>query len=183
MLSMFLSLPVGFKVVWRHTRWLWLAALLLLIASPARAADRPPFAPPSPMRFEHLSLEDGLSQNSVLAMLQDHRGFLWFGTQDGLNRYDGYTFTVFKNDPDDPNSLSLNSILALHEDDDGALWIGTWGGGLNRFDPSNNVWTRFRRNDGPGQGSLPLDPSLRIEAATVIDGTLLLAGEAAVTPG
>lgn len=99
------------------------------------------------MRFEHLALEDGLSQNSVLAMLQDSQGFLWFGAQDGLSRCDGYSFTVFKNDPADPNSLSINSILAQYEDDDGALWIGTWGGGLNRFDPRNNLWTLFRRND------------------------------------
>lgn len=116
------------------------------------AGDPPPFAPPSPMRFEHLALEDGLSQNSVLAMLQDSQGFLWFGTQDGLNRYDGYSFTVFKNDPADPNSLSINSILALHEDDDGSLWIGTWGGGLNRFDPRNNLWTLFRRDDANPAG-------------------------------
>lgn len=138
-----------FLALWRRVRWLLPAALLLLtIAAPTQAAgEPPPSAPPSPLRFERLSLEEGLSQNSVLAMLQDSQGFLWFGTQDGLNRYDGYSFTVFKNDPDDANSLSLNGILALHEDDDGALWIGTWGGGLNRFDRRNNVWTRFRRDD------------------------------------
>lgn len=111
------------------------------------AVNVPPFAPASPVRFERFSLEDGLSQNSVLAMLQDRQGFLWFGTQEGLNRYDGYTFTTFKHDPDDPNSLSMNSILALYEDREGILWIGTWGGGLNRFDPHSNVWTRYRRND------------------------------------
>ena len=109
--------------------------------------ETPPYAPPSPARFERLGLEDGLSQNAVLAMLQDRQGFLWFGTQDGLNRYDGYDFVVYKNDPDDPNSLSLNSILALHEDDDGTLWIGTWGGGLNHFDPRSNLWMRYRRDD------------------------------------
>lgn len=53
------------------------------------AQEQPPFAPPTPARFERLGLEDGLSQNAVLAMLQDRHGFLWFGTQDGLNRYDG----------------------------------------------------------------------------------------------
>ncbi|MFO7631009.1 MAG: two-component regulator propeller domain-containing protein [Caldilinea sp.] len=134
-------------------RTAWLLALLAAIllsprgVSAQASGDAPPFAPPSPLRFEHLSLEDGLSQNSALAMVQDSQGYLWFGTQDGLNRYDGYSFTVFKNDPDDANSLSLNSILALYEDDDGTLWIGTWGGGLNRFDPYSNVWTRYRRND------------------------------------
>jgi two-component system sensor histidine kinase ChiS len=77
-------------------------------------------------------------------MLQDSQGFIWIGTQDGLNRFDGYTFTVYKNDPDDANSLSLNSILSLHEDDDGALWVGTWGGGLNYFDVRSKLWTRYR---------------------------------------
>ena len=90
------------------------------------AVNVPSFAPASPVRFERFSLEDGLSQNSVLAMLQDRQGFLWFGTQEGLNRYDGYTFTTFKHDPDDPNSLSMNSILALYEDREGILWNGTW---------------------------------------------------------
>jgi signal transduction histidine kinase/ligand-binding sensor domain-containing protein len=147
--------PNNVLLLLRRTRRLALLALLLLltIGSHAHAAGEsppvapPPFAPPSPLRFDRLSLEDGLSQNSVLAMLQDSQSFLWFGTQDGLNRYDGYSFTVFKNDPDDPNSLSLNSVLSLHEGENGALWIGTWGGGLNRYDPHNNLWTRFRRND------------------------------------
>jgi hypothetical protein len=133
--------------------WRWLLWIVTLALLPGVAMGQdiqqdvlPPFAPPSPLRFERFSLEDGLSQNSVLAMLQDRQGYLWFGTQDGLNRFDGYTFTAFKHDPDNTNSLSLNSILTLYEDDDGALWIGTWGGGLNRFDPHSNVWTRFRRD-------------------------------------
>lgn len=136
-------------------RWLALCCalgLLLLSAGRLHARDNavqepPPFAPPSPARFERLGLDDGLSQNAVLAVLQDRQGFLWFGTQDGLNRYDGYDFVVYKNDPDDANSLSLNSILALHEDQDGTLWIGTWGGGLNHFDPQSNLWLRYRHDD------------------------------------
>src|SRR5574339_416633 len=91
------------------------------------------FAPGSIVRFEHLSIEDGLSQNAGLTIFQDSRGYLWIGTQDGLNRYDGYGFKIFKHDPDDPTSLSHNSILAVAEDTNGYLWIGTWGGGLNRF--------------------------------------------------
>lgn len=126
---------------------LWLLAAGQSHARDGAVEDLPPFAPPSPARFERLGLEDGLSQNAVLAMLQDQHGFLWFGTQDGLNRYDGYTFVVYKNDPDDPNSLSLNSILALHEDDDGTMWVGTWGGGLNHFDPQSNLWLRYRHDD------------------------------------
>ena len=93
------------------------------------------FAPGSVVRFEHLSIEDGLSQNAGLDLFHDSRGYLWIGTQDGLNRFDGYSFKIYKHDPDDPTSISHNSILTIAEDACGALWIGTWGGGLNRYDP------------------------------------------------
>ena len=96
------------------------------------------------LRFEHLTIDDGLSQNAGLALLQDRRGYLWIGTQDGLNRYDGYTITQFKHDPENPATLSHNGIIALHEDADGYLWIGTWGGGLNRFDPQSGQFTRYQ---------------------------------------
>ena len=101
------------------------------------------FAPGSIVQFEHLTSEDGLSQNAGLAIFQDSRGYLWIGSQDGLNRYDGYAFKIFKHDPDDASSLSNNSILSLAEDQDGALWIGTWGGGLNRYDPATEKFTRY----------------------------------------
>jgi len=100
--------------------------------------------PGSVVRFEHLTIQDGLSQNAGLAIFQDSRGFLWIGTQDGLNRYDGYSFTVFKHDAEDPSSISNNSVLSIAEDEDGFLWIGTWGGGLNRFDPSTETFMPYR---------------------------------------
>lgn len=132
---------------------LWLLAGLAAPPLAVQAQDErtPPNAPPTPTRFETLSLEDGLSQSAVLDLLQDRQGFLWVATQDGLNRYDGYTFTVYKNDPEDPNSLSLNSVLQLYEDEAGLLWIGTWGGGLNRFDPQTGHFTRYRHD--------PADPN------------------------
>jgi len=65
-----------------------------------------------PLRFDHLTLEDGLSQNTVLAILQDRQGFNWAAPQDGLNRYDGYSFTVYKHDPQNPDSLS-QSVIAM----------------------------------------------------------------------
>ena len=101
------------------------------------------FAPGSVVRFEHLTIENGLSQNAGLAFFQDSRGYLWIGTQDGLNRYDGYEFKIFKNDPDNPDSISYNSILSMAEDKNGSLWIGTWGGGLNRYDPSTEKFARY----------------------------------------
>ncbi|MFC2053097.1 two-component regulator propeller domain-containing protein [Chloroflexota bacterium] len=93
--------------------------------------------------FEQISLEQGLSQSVVLSILQDSRGFLWFGTQDGLNRYDGYDFVVYKHDPEDENSLSDNFILTIMEDAEGYLWIGTNSGGLNRFDPVTGQFNHY----------------------------------------
>ena len=76
---------------------------------------------------------------------------MWFGTEDGLNRYDGYAFTKFKHDPDTPGSISGNNIWCLHVDRDGYLWIGTFSAGLNRFDPETETFTRFVHD--------PSDPS------------------------
>src|SRR5712672_562647 len=68
------------------------------------------------LRFEHLDINAGLSQNNVLSVLQDSRGFMWFGTRDGLNKYDGYTFTVYKNKTQDDRSLSNNFVYDIVED-------------------------------------------------------------------
>lgn len=126
-------------------------ATLLLSTAPIQTAGRVQSTPTpvelgqtvplpidQPLRFDHLTLEDGLSQNTVIALIQDRQGFIWAATQDGLNRYDGYNFTVYKHDPQNPDSLSQSSILSLYQDQQGILWVGTWGGGLNRFDPSTN---------------------------------------------
>lgn len=104
--------------------------------SPAAALQRPS------LPYERLSLQHGLSQNTVLCLLQDHQGFLWIGTGEGLNRYDGYTFTVYKYDPHDSASLSHNVIYSLYEDRRGKLWIGA-GGGLNVFDRALEQFTRY----------------------------------------
>src|SRR5678815_2357792 len=77
------------------------------------------------LRFDHLNIEQGLSQSSVNVIFQDSRGFMWFGTEDGLNRYDGYNFKTYKPDPDVPSSLSDRWITAITEDAHGYLWIGT----------------------------------------------------------
>jgi ligand-binding sensor domain-containing protein len=95
------------------------------------------------LKFERLSLEHRLSQSSVLCILQDRKGFLWFGTQDGLNKYDGYRFTVYKHEASDSTSLSENYVEALYEDRSGTLWVGTIGGGLNRFNSDTETFTAF----------------------------------------
>ncbi len=133
--------------------------VVLLLASiltpplPARAA-------PSIPRFFSLTTADGLSHNIVRAIVQDPQGFLWFGTQDGLNRYDGYSFTVFRHRRSDPHSLVHNTVQALAVDQKGTLWVGTVGG-LDRYDRDTGRFVHY-----PGIG----------ESVTVIypapDGTL-----------
>jgi len=103
------------------------------------------------VRFEQLSVEQGLSQSSVFSIVQDRSGFLWFGTQDGLNRYDGYHFSLFQHDPDDPTSLSSNNIRTLFVDKSGTLWIGT-DQGLNQFDDQTGQFERIpERSSNFGQ--------------------------------
>ncbi|MCP4220416.1 MAG: histidine kinase, partial [bacterium] len=99
-------------------------------------------------KFEHITIDDGLSQNTVIAIHQDSKGFLWFGTEDGLNRYDGYDLKVYKKDPDDPGTLSSNWIQAIHEDKSGTLWCATRGGGLNRFSRSRQTFIHYRHEPG-----------------------------------
>ncbi len=98
--------------------------------------------------FEHLSIEQGLSQSSVYAIHQDAKGFMWFGTDDGLNRYDGYQFRVFRHDPDDPGSLDAGGIRAVSEDGQGWLWIVTATGGLDRYDRAADRFIHYRRPQG-----------------------------------
>ncbi|WP_162339817.1 hybrid sensor histidine kinase/response regulator transcription factor [Cyclobacterium salsum] len=98
----------------------------------------------SELSFEHLSEQDGLSHNRVLSIHQDKEGFIWFGTWEGLNRFDGYTFTVFQPDPDNAlETLSHNVISDIAEDKDGHLWLATRGGGLNHIDKITGKVTTY----------------------------------------
>jgi ligand-binding sensor domain-containing protein/class 3 adenylate cyclase/predicted metal-dependent HD superfamily phosphohydrolase len=100
------------------------------------------------IKFENLTIDDGLSQSSINCIIQDRQGFVWIGTQDGLNQYEGYHFKVFKNSIDDPNSISNNYIRAVYEDRKGMLWVGTDVGGLNRFDKRSQKFTRVWEGSG-----------------------------------
>ncbi|NQT25595.1 hypothetical protein HQ585_09590 [candidate division KSB1 bacterium] len=97
----------------------------------------------SDLSFQHLDISDGLSQNSIKCMLQDRTGFMWFGTEDGLNRYDGYQFKTFRHDPWDSTSIGGNDISAICEDHAGRLWIGTHDGGLNLYRCSSGDFIRI----------------------------------------
>ncbi|MEM6327650.1 MAG: two-component regulator propeller domain-containing protein [Bacteroidota bacterium] len=131
------------------------ALLLSTVLASAAWAQGP--APGVAVRFDHLGLEDGLSQSSVLAVVQDRHGFLWFGTQDGLNRYDGVRLTAFRHDPTRPDEgLPTGFVQSLAETSDGGLWVGTWGGGVARRDPVTGAFEAWR-HDPDDPTSLPGD--------------------------
>ncbi len=107
-------------------------------------AAAPLLSQPSPPEFTKFSSKDGLSHDSVYEILESSHGFLWIATEDGLNRFDGYSFVTYRHDPDDPQSLAENDINSLAEDSEGRLWIGTWGAGLERLDPRTETFDHFR---------------------------------------
>src|ERR1700753_2985842 len=86
------------------------------------------------LHFSHIGTVNGLSDLNVNAILQDKQGFVWFGTADGLDRYDGYKFRIYRNDPKDTTTIGGSYIQDIAEDHDGNLWVSTVGGGLNKFD-------------------------------------------------
>ena len=119
----------------------FLVGLVLLFAAVSMAEEEPRH-----LRFRRYSLEDGLSQIFITSIAQDSQGFMWFGTQEGLNRFDGYDFVAFSHDPEDPGSISHNLIKTILVDDRGLIWVGTDGGGLNRFDPATNSFRRYHHD-------------------------------------
>ncbi len=96
------------------------------------------------LQFENLSTEQGLSQSTVTVILQDRQGFMWFGTESGLNKYDGYQFTIYKHDSENPQSLVSNVITAMFEDRDGSLWIGT-SAGLEHLDRQTGSFIHYKQ--------------------------------------
>ena len=102
------------------------------------------------VKFRRLSTANGLSQSNVTAILQDARGYIWLGTQDGLNRYDSYQFTVFRYDAADSASLPNNYIKGLVAGKEGCLWVATWGGGLCRYDPGKAKFIPFNQGKTAG---------------------------------
>src|SRR5450755_4305981 len=112
------------------------------------------------LRFTHISNEEGISNSTIESIYQDSLGFIWFGTRDGLDRYDGNEIVIYRNDPSDSNSLSDNFIRCIYEDRHHNLWVGTTNG-LNRLNREKNNFTRFKhRDDDPASLSLNLVTSL-----------------------
>jgi len=109
-------------------------------ASPIHAAKK------NDIRFDRLSVEHGLPHTSVYDILQDRQGFMWFATDDGVCRYNGYTFTVFKHVPDDPPSISPGGAYSVYEDRSGNIWISIRNGGLSRYDPLTGMFTHYQHD-------------------------------------
>jgi ligand-binding sensor domain-containing protein/signal transduction histidine kinase len=152
----------GRRTIIRRLSIGYLLVLLAFSLPPSAGAEPRPLVAGTPIRlplvegkdirFTHLSTEQGLSENRVDHMLQDRQGFIWIGTLNGLNRYDGYRFKTYKPVPDNPNSLGGLRVFAVFEDRSGILWIGV-DQELDRFDPVTETFTRFRADpdnpDGP----------------------------------
>ena len=130
-----------------------------------------------PSGFESISTDRGLSQGMVFTLLQDREGFLWVATKDGLNRYDGYNFKVFTNDPYDPWSLSNNSVRLLSEDSKGRIWVGMEDNSLDVYDKKTGRFYRLKNDaiDLWGQSNVRINQVLE-----VADGRMLLVSNNAV---
>jgi signal transduction histidine kinase/ligand-binding sensor domain-containing protein/DNA-binding response OmpR family regulator len=134
------------------------------------------FAQRPSLNFEHFATHEGLSQINVNCIIQDSRGFMWIGTRNGLNRYDGYKFIVYRYDSNDEHSLSNNMVNDLVEDADGNVWVAT-SNGLNRYDRKTGTFTRFS-HDAHNSNSLAsnvinrltLDNNGTLWIATQVDG-------------
>ncbi len=118
----------------------WFLIFFFLFAKTCLLYSQPQVFQDPWMKFDHLSKEDGLTSSYILDFLQDHEGFIWIATRDGLNRYDGYSVKQFRNDPNNSGSLSDNLVTCLAEDEDSILWVGTRTG-LNYFDPVHENFT------------------------------------------
>jgi len=136
------------KFNFRRILFLWFCFFLISVVSLYPEVPKSTTLSENDIEFEYLSIEDGLSQNTVNCILQDSKGFLWFGTEDGLNCFDGYKFTIFRPSFTESGSISHNYIWCIYEDHRGMLWIGTNGGGLNRFDPSRGNFLQFKFDPG-----------------------------------
>jgi len=100
------------------------------------------------LKFEHLTTDDGLSGSVVESIFQDSKGFMWFATRSGLNKYDGYNFTIYRHDNNDPNSIGATWVMeGIIEDLKGNLWLGTWGGGLSIFDREKEIFYNYKHDE------------------------------------
>jgi signal transduction histidine kinase/DNA-binding response OmpR family regulator/ligand-binding sensor domain-containing protein len=129
-----------------------------------------------PAAYEGISIAQGLSQGMVFDILQDKEGFIWVATKNGLNRYDGYTFKVFTNDPYNEHTLSSNTIIKLFEDSKGRIWAGTENAGVNIYDKKTGIFYRIVHNPS-NETSLSGNEIKTMEEMP--DGSMLIGADAA----
>lgn len=137
--DIFVSMTYNLTNLYTYQRIMLLTVSIFLLFSTTTYAQ-------NSLKFEHLTTENGLSQSDVNVIFQDNDRFMWLGTHDGLNRYDGYNFTIFKPDAKNEKSISSNLIWKIIDDDKGNLWIGTTGGGLNYFNRETEEFTTYKHN-------------------------------------
>lgn len=148
-----------------RTLFVTLLSLVLVQPGPAGAV---------PLRFEHLTVNEGLPENSVRSILQDQHGFLWFGTQNGVARYDGTDMIIHLPDPEDPGSIGIRFVLAMAEDDTGAIWMGSYSSGISRYNPRSETFTNF-----PSDGENDPGPGIA-EIKSAADGVWITSGDGAL---
>jgi ligand-binding sensor domain-containing protein len=162
---------LAWKIFFHRSRVCQAVIFLALLWLPHFLVAQPTRLPPG---FDLITTEEGLSQGYIGAILQDRRGFLWFGTRDGLNRYDGYHFKVFRTNPFDSTTISGNWVSALCEDHLGNLWVGT-STGLNFFDPQTETFVRIPSAPKHANGLYDEDVHTIVAAqAAPTDSTLVL---------
>lgn len=118
----------------------------LVLAAAAGLEAAPPMPAVRPMHFEHLTMREGLSHNTVMSILQDSEGFVWFGTESGLNRYDGYSIRLYRRERGNTRALASDFIWVVAEDSRGDLWLATSGGGVARWSRDADEFRQFRHD-------------------------------------
>ena len=124
----------------------WGCLLVTLGTAPALEARDFPYPPGSTPHFRHLSSDDGLVASNVFAVAQDPAGYMWIGTDSGMQRYDGYRFVTYNHDPRDPKSLAENVVTSLAFAPDGSLWAGTQDAGLDRLAPGASSFIHYQHD-------------------------------------
>ena len=143
-------MPLGFRQVPR-----FLALSILSVSAAISLVGSPLGAQPDKIKFDRLGLDEGLSQSSGNTIIEDRQGFLWIGTQDGLNLWDGYEVQVFKREESNPNSLAENFVVGLWEDSEGFIWIfHSTGRAITILDPMKRSFRRLV-HDPQDETSLP----------------------------
>ena len=119
---------------------IWGAAIMLFLSPWV-------YSKTTELRFQDLTITNGLSSNTVKCIIRDRRGFMWFGTPNGLNKYDGYGFTVYRNEPGEADVTNCLDILSIFEDSRGDIWVGTKSCGVYIYDREKDKMVRFVLNN------------------------------------